>query len=115
MSYIESILVLFAIVDPIGNIPIMLSVAEHTPPEPHWHLNMLATHPDWQRRGLGGALMAAVFAVAEEAGLPCYLETETAANVAYYRRHGFDVRSEWDVSVPGEPGPHMWGMLRPHR
>ena len=31
MSYIEAILALFAIVDPIGNIPILLSVAEHTP------------------------------------------------------------------------------------
>jgi len=30
MSYIEAILALFAIVDPIGNIPILLHVAEHT-------------------------------------------------------------------------------------
>jgi ribosomal protein S18 acetylase RimI-like enzyme len=87
-------------------------LTEHTPPELHWHLNMLATHPDWQRRGLGAALMAVGFAIADEAGLPCYLETETPENVAYYRRHGFEVRSEWDVAVPGGPGPHMWGMLR---
>jgi len=31
MSYIEAILTLFAIVDPIGNIPVFLDVAEHTP------------------------------------------------------------------------------------
>jgi multiple antibiotic resistance protein len=31
MSYIEAILALFAIVDPVGNIPILLHVAEHTP------------------------------------------------------------------------------------
>jgi len=31
MSYVEAILALFAIVDPIGNIPILLSVSEHTP------------------------------------------------------------------------------------
>lgn len=31
MSYIEAILALFAIVDPIGNIPILLDIAEHTP------------------------------------------------------------------------------------
>lgn len=31
MSYIEAIIALFAIVDPIGNIPIFLDVAEHTP------------------------------------------------------------------------------------
>jgi multiple antibiotic resistance protein len=31
MSYIEPILALFAIVDPIGNIPILLDVGEHVP------------------------------------------------------------------------------------
>ena len=31
MPYIEAILALFAIVDPIGNIPILIDVAEHTP------------------------------------------------------------------------------------
>ena len=31
MSYIEAILALFAIVDPIGNIPILLHVSDHTP------------------------------------------------------------------------------------
>jgi len=31
MSYVEAILALFAIVDPIGNIPILLHVSEHTP------------------------------------------------------------------------------------
>jgi hypothetical protein len=55
--------------------------------------------------------MDPVFQRADAEGLPCYLETETPGNVAYYRRHGFDVRSEWDVP----DGPHMWGMLRPVR
>jgi ribosomal protein S18 acetylase RimI-like enzyme len=85
---------------------------EHTPAEPHWYLNMLATHPDWQRQGLGAALMGEVFRIADDQGLPCYLETETSANVAYYRHHGFEVRSEFDLAIPGDPGPHMWGMLR---
>jgi GNAT superfamily N-acetyltransferase len=76
---------------------IRATLAEHTPPEPHWYLNLLATHPDWQRQGLGGVLMGVVFEQAEAAGLPCYLETETEANVAYYRHHGFEVRSEWDL------------------
>jgi len=31
MLYVEAILALFAIVDPIGNIPILLHIAEHTP------------------------------------------------------------------------------------
>lgn len=32
MAYLEAILALFAIVDPVGNIPIFISIAEHTPP-----------------------------------------------------------------------------------
>lgn len=84
----------------------------NTPAEPHWYLNMLATHPHWQRQGLGAALMGTVFEIGDADGLPCYLETETVENVAYYRHHGFDVRSEWDVAPDG---PHMWGMLRPAR
>lgn len=86
-------------------------MAEHTPPEPHWYLQLLATHPDWQRQGLGGALMETMFERTDAEGLPCYLETETVENVAYYRRHGFEVRSEWDVPT----GPHMWGMRREPR
>lgn len=81
---------------------------QHTPPEPHWYLGVLATHPDWQRQGLGAAVIAPVAARARTEGVPLYLETETVENVAYYRHLGFEVRSEWDVPLDG---PHMWGMV----
>jgi GNAT superfamily N-acetyltransferase len=93
----------FAILGPL--------MEENTPAEPHWYLQLLATHPDWQRRGIGAALMNVIFERADSEGLGCYLETETVENVAYYRHHGFDVRSEWDVPT----GPHMWGMHRTPR
>jgi GNAT superfamily N-acetyltransferase len=86
-------------------------IAEHTPAEPHWYLGVLATHPDWQRQGLGSAIVAPIAERCRAEGLPLYLETETVDNVAYYRHLGFEVRSEWDVPPDG---PHMWGMiLRP--
>ncbi len=85
------------------------AMGAHTPTELHWYLQLLGTHPDWQRQGLAAALMNVVFERAEAEGLPCYLETETVENVAYYRHHGFEVRSEWDLA----DGPHMWGMYRP--
>lgn len=91
----------FALIGPL--------IEAHTPPEPHWYLQLLGTHPDWQRRGIGAALMHEVFERAEADSVGCYLETETVDNVAYYRHHGFEVRSEWDVPT----GPHMWGMSRP--
>jgi ribosomal protein S18 acetylase RimI-like enzyme len=104
-------------------------MAEHAPEEPHWYLQLLATHPDWQRQGLGAALMREMFERADREGLLCHLETETVDNVAYYRRHGFDVRAEFDVPTGSHPhrfsswngdpavedGPHMWGMDRPPR
>jgi GNAT superfamily N-acetyltransferase len=84
-------------------------LAEHTPPEPHWYLNLLATHPHWQRQGLGALLMTPITELCDRHGLPMYLETETLGNVAYYSHLGFTVRSEWDVPLDG---PHMWGMIR---
>ena len=35
-------------------------MAANTPAEPHWYLNFLATHPDWQRQGLGAGLIEQV-------------------------------------------------------
>ncbi|MEP1124342.1 MAG: GNAT family N-acetyltransferase [Ilumatobacter sp.] len=104
-------------------------MAEHSPHEDHWYLQLLATHPDWQRQGMGAALMAQKFAEADAEGVVCHLETETLVNVAYYRRHGFEVHAEFDIptgrhqhrfsSFGGDPateiGPHMWGMSRPPR
>jgi ribosomal protein S18 acetylase RimI-like enzyme len=84
-------------------------MAEQTPQEPHWYLNVLATHPDWQRQGLGAAVIEPIGEVCRHDGLPMYLETQTVANVAYYSHLGFEVRSEWDVPLDG---PHLWGMIR---
>lgn len=86
--------------------------AQNTPQEEHWYLSLLGTHPDWQRLGIGAQLLRVGFDLADRDGLAIYLETETKANVAYYRHHGFEVRTEWDVGVAG---PHMWGMMRPAR
>jgi GNAT superfamily N-acetyltransferase len=85
---------------------------EHTPSEPHWYLNLLATHPDWQRQGLGALVMSPIAHACDREGLPMFLETETESNVAYYGHLGFTVRSEWDVPLNG---PHMWGMIRQPR
>lgn len=88
------------------------ALEENTPTEEHWYLQMVGTHPDWQRRGIGAALINEGISWARRDGLGVYLETETAENVAYYRHLGFEVRTEWDV--PGS-GPHMWGMWHPGR
>ena len=91
----------FAVIGPL--------MQANTPPEVHWYLNLLGTHPHWQRQGLGAMVMAPIMETCDRDGLPLYLETETVENVAYYSHHGFTVRSEWDVPLDG---PHMWGMIR---
>jgi len=78
-------------------------------PEPHWYLAMLGVDPAWQRRGIGEALMRPVFAAADRAGVPCYLEAPTDGNARYYARRGFRVMAETDVP---DSDVHVWLMRR---
>lgn len=76
---------------------------------PHWYLGVLATAPERQGTGLGSAVTAPILAAADRTGLPAYLETASEANVAIYRRLGFEVDRE--VAMPGS-GPRCWLMRR---
>ena len=63
--------------------------ARHDPAAPHWHLGPLAVDPPHQRRGIGTRLLEAALARVDAAAGIAYLETDTEANVAFYRRFGF--------------------------
>jgi ribosomal protein S18 acetylase RimI-like enzyme len=78
-------------------------------PGPHWYLWALGVEPARQGQGIGSRLIAPVLAQADREGLPCYLETETAGNVAFYQKQGFYVVS--DDLVPGQ-SLRIWTMLR---
>jgi ribosomal protein S18 acetylase RimI-like enzyme len=80
------------------------------PKEPHWYLETLAVQPDRQRQGVGSFLIAPTLEQADRDALPVYLETTKAANIAYYRRFGFEVLRELTVAG-GEL--RVWTMLRP--
>ncbi len=75
----------------------------------HWYLPTLGVDPPRQGQGVGSALIQPVLARADAEGLLCYLETETAGNVAFYERHGFEVVVEDDLP---RGGPHFWTMKR---
>jgi GNAT superfamily N-acetyltransferase len=89
-------------------INLMGVVERKHPKEPHFYLSTLGTEPDFQRKGVGSALLQPVLDRCDTDGIPAYLESSKEVNVPYYRRHGFDVTEE--VSVPG--GPTLWLMWR---
>ncbi len=88
---------------------VMIELAEVHPPELHWYLAGLGTHPDWQRRGVASVVLAPVLDLCDEDGLPAYLETQKEINVPFYRRHGFEVTGTRQLS---DGGPMMWLMWR---
>jgi len=76
-------------------------------PKPHWYLWALGVDPARQGQGIGRSLLAHGLARADAGACPCYLETETEFNVAFYSRWGFLVVHEGEVT-----GAHIWSMLR---
>lgn len=82
------------------------------PHETHWYLMTLGVEPDRQRTGIGSRLLAGVLDRIDRAGLPAYLETDKQENLAYYHRHGFELR---DTLRPVPQGPPQWTMWRPPR
>jgi GNAT superfamily N-acetyltransferase len=77
--------------------------------EPHWYLSQLGVEPAAQRRGVASRLLEPMLARMDAAALPCYLETENAANLAFYQRFGFRVIAE-ETTPAG--GPPICGMAR---
>jgi ribosomal protein S18 acetylase RimI-like enzyme len=78
-------------------------------PEPHWYLWLVGVEPDAQGRGIGSRLIQPVLTRADKEGLPCYLETQTESNVAFYQKRGFEVMT--DGFVPDQE-IRVWTMRR---
>ena len=74
---------------------------------PHWYLMTVGTRAARQGQGLGSALVEMGTSRADKAGLPCYLETATDSNIAFYRKRGFEVIGQADCY-----GHTLTGMLR---
>jgi ribosomal protein S18 acetylase RimI-like enzyme len=77
--------------------------------QPHWYLWGLGVGPEHQGTGIGGDLLTSMFEQAQKTGLPCYLETETESNVAFYTKRGFEVADEAEFT---ESGFQLWFMVR---
>jgi ribosomal protein S18 acetylase RimI-like enzyme len=81
------------------------------PDEPVWYLETLGIHPNAQRRGVGSALLADGLAIVDADHVACHLHTSDEANLAYYRRWGFELTFPAFPAGPG--GPTYYGMTRP--
>jgi ribosomal protein S18 acetylase RimI-like enzyme len=77
---------------------------------PHWYLMTVGTRTARQGQGLGSALVELGTSRADAAGVPCYLETGTDSNIAFYRKRGFEVIGQADCY-----GHTLTGMVRPPR
>jgi ribosomal protein S18 acetylase RimI-like enzyme len=77
---------------------------------PHWYLLTIGTSPARQGQGLGSALVELGTRQADAANVPCYLETGTKSNVAFYTKRGFEI-----VGQVQAYGFTVWGMVRQPR
>jgi ribosomal protein S18 acetylase RimI-like enzyme len=75
----------------------------------HWYLFLLGVDPDRQRQGFGRRLIEPVLTQAAASGVTCYVDTTNERNVAFYRRHGFEVVTAGEVP---NGGPRFWTMTR---
>ena len=76
---------------------------------PHWYLSQIGVEPSRQGQGIASQLIRPMLARCDAAALPCYLETESAENVARYQRLGFHVAAE--EAIP-DGVPRIWAMVR---
>ena len=76
-------------------------------PGPHWYVSLIGVRPEFQGRGLGRAVLCPVFEAADRDRVPVYLETRSEANVAIYRRLGFELVGSGDLG-----GLAYWELRR---
>ena len=78
------------------------------PHTPHWYLQTIGTDPAFQGKGYGGLILRHQLAIADAAGMPCYLESSKDTNLPIYQSFGFEVTGE--IKIPD--GPTLWPMWR---
>ncbi|CAE6518746.1 unnamed protein product [Rhizoctonia solani] len=75
------------------------------------HLQVLGIHPDFQRRGVGKALVRYMLVRGDSQGVASCVETAKETNVSFYVGLGFEIKSEKEI-----PSPYgnftMWCLRR---
>jgi GNAT superfamily N-acetyltransferase len=83
-------------------------------PDECWSLSAVGVRPGRQNLGYGVLVLRPILRLADDQGLPVYLETENARNEAFYIKLGFRTVAHVDPAH-GPLGVPMWRMLRDPR
>lgn len=92
-------------------VPVFEETGRHEPQGPYWYLRQIGVDPALMRAGYGSAVIQPGLEVADEAGLPAYLEATSRPGVVFYERHGFIALAEVKVGRL----PPLWPMVREPR
>lgn len=90
-------------------LPAIAAIERAHPQGEHLYLSILGTEPSAQGQGIGTATIAKGLQLADEEGLPAYLESSKERNIDFYARFGFKVIDE--LRLPRD-GPSLWPMWR---
>lgn len=85
--------------------------AAHDGLDGHFYLNTLGVDAERRGQGLAQPLMERVLTVADDEGVPSYLESSNPRNLTFYERYGFEVMEE--IELPN--GPTIRPMWREPR
>jgi len=86
---------------------------ENIPAQPHYHLDLIGTHPNHRGSGFGMALLRENLVQVDAEHMPAYLESTNPANLARYASVGFERMGSFTLPGGGPTVDQMWREARP--
>jgi ribosomal protein S18 acetylase RimI-like enzyme len=68
------------------------------PKELMYYLWFIGVNPEYQNEGIGSVLLSEIIEDSENKKRPIYLETSTLKNLPWYKKFGFEIYNELDLS-----------------
>lgn len=68
------------------------------PKEPKYYLWFIGVDPQYQNKGIGSVLLNEIIEDSAHKKRPIYLETSTLKNLPWYKKFGFQIYHEFDLS-----------------